>query len=153
MRDSKKRRDYSKIALTKEEAEILLDSQSWCYVASRDSAGNLWNLPVPFVRKEANIYFLDREGSIIINNIPFQEEMCVVVDTGYSYNELAGLIMQGWLKIVDDEQQPVEIYDLLTKKYPQARRVGISVENFKLLEFTPSHEINKISWHFGKGRL
>jgi hypothetical protein len=150
---NKRRRDYSKIGLSIEEAEQFLDTQSWCYIATQDFDKNLWNMPMPFIRVNSRVYVLDIANSIIINNLMNYNNACIVVDSGYSYDELVGVILQCRTNLIDDAKKLDEIYAMLKNKYSSLAKLDFTPRGFKIIEFEPKHELNKISWHFGKGHV
>jgi hypothetical protein len=141
----RRRRNYSKIALTPEQANALLDSEIWLRIATLDPEGEIWNLPSHFVRLgDGFIYFDECPDSVILQNIETHRNVCGVVDTGYSYDDLVGTIIQGDASIVDDR----ETVDLVTKRPP--------VQDFskrKIVRMSPYNSLEALSWNFGKGHL
>jgi nitroimidazol reductase NimA-like FMN-containing flavoprotein (pyridoxamine 5'-phosphate oxidase superfamily) len=150
-----RRRNYSKIALDADQANNFLDSQVWLRVASLDAKEEIWNLPTHFVRVDEAIYFDETQGSILLNNIERYPNVCGVVDTGYSYDDLVGTIIQGEASTVDDadtkdriRKAMVEKYAMLTNRPPLqdfATRVFVKLK--------PYNRFEELSWNFGKGHL
>ena len=151
----KRRRNYSKIALSTEQANSFLDSQVWLRVATLDSKEEIWNLPTHFVRLGDAIYFDERPDSIILQNIERDPNVCAVADTGYSYDDLVGTIIQGDASIVEDGETidqitraTTEKYSLLTNRPP--------VQDFtarRFVKIQPYNSLEVLSWNFGKGHL
>ena len=151
----KRRRNYSKIALSPEQANTFLDSQVWLRLATLDSKDEIWNLPTHFVRLGEEIYFDEMPGSINLPNIERYPNVCAVADTGYSYDDLVGTIVQGEASIVEDKEVIDKIasalkdkYALLTNRPPVqdfASRVFVKIK--------PYNSFEVLSWNFGKGHL
>ena len=99
----KRPRNYSKISISQEEAEKFLDSQVWIRVATEDTSKELWNLPTHFVRIGNDVYFDETPDSIMLQNLTNNPQCCAVADTGYSYDDLVGVIIQGEAEIVEDK--------------------------------------------------
>ncbi|HKW04555.1 MAG TPA: pyridoxamine 5'-phosphate oxidase family protein [Nitrososphaerales archaeon] len=151
----KRRRNYSKIALSYEECKDFLDSQIWLRVATVDSKEELWNLPTHFVRIEDAIYFDEDPESLIVRNIESKPNVCAVADTGYSYDDLVGTILQGEASIVEDKKiidlvkaSTYEKYQTLTRRPPLHE-----FANRKFVKIIPSNSLEVLSWDFGRGHL
>jgi nitroimidazol reductase NimA-like FMN-containing flavoprotein (pyridoxamine 5'-phosphate oxidase superfamily) len=151
----KRPRNYSKISISQDEAEKFLDSQVWIRVATEDSAKELWNLPTHFVRIGNDVYFDEAADSIMLQNLANNPQCCAVADTGYSYDDLVGVIIQGEAEIVEDkatiDRAATEIaqkYKLLTGRSP--------VQDFsarKMVKIKPQESLSAVTWNFGKGHL
>ena len=113
----KRRRNYSKIAISQEETNSFLDSQTWLRVATLDSKEEIWNLPVHFVRMGESIYFDESPDSIMLANIERYHNVCAVADTGYSYDDLVGTIVQGDAFVVDDKKTIDSVVSAMNDKY------------------------------------
>lgn len=151
----KKRRNYSKIALSYEESKAFLDSQVWLRVATLDSNQEIWNLPTHFTRIDDAIYFDEDPDSIMLKNIEGRENVCAVVDTGYSYDDLVGTILQGEASIVEDSAMINRVTKALTEKYTALTRRP-PVQDFtsrKFVKILPSNSLEVLSWDFGRGHL
>lgn len=151
----KRRRNYSKIALTPEEANNFLDSQTWLRVATLDSNEEIWNLPAHFVRIGEAIYFDEAPDSIMLSNLEKYQNVCGVADTGYSYDDLVGTIIQGNASIVDDKQTTDAVIKAMNEKYMAlTRRPPVQdFANRKFVKIEPYNGLEVLSWNFGKGHL
>ncbi|MCL4518774.1 MAG: pyridoxamine 5'-phosphate oxidase family protein [Thaumarchaeota archaeon] len=151
----KRRRNYSKIALTPEEANAFLDSQVWLRVATLDSDQEVWNLPTHFVRIGDSIYFDESPDSIMLANIERYHNVCGVVDTGYSYDDLVGTIIQGDASIVEEQQTMDNVIKSMNEKYMLlTRRPPVQdFTNRKFVKIEPYNGFDILSWNFGKGHL
>jgi nitroimidazol reductase NimA-like FMN-containing flavoprotein (pyridoxamine 5'-phosphate oxidase superfamily) len=151
----KRRRNYSKIAVESDQINNFLDSQVWIRIATLDEKEEIWNLPTQFVRIGDTICFDESPDSIMLKNIESHPNVCAVADTGYSYDDLVGTIIQGEASVIDDSETIQKItslmkekYSLLTNRPPvqdYATRKFVSVKPYNLLE--------ELSWNFGKGHL
>ncbi|MDA4111394.1 MAG: pyridoxamine 5'-phosphate oxidase family protein [Thaumarchaeota archaeon] len=151
----KRRRNYSKIALSPEQANNFLDSMVWLRVATMDDKEEIWNLPTHFVRLGDDVYFDESQDSIMVQNIEKHPNICGVADTGYSYDDLVGTIIQGEASFVDDKQTTDQITKIMTDKY-----AGLTnrppLQDFSTRVFVklkPYNSFEVLSWNFGKGHL
>ena len=91
----------------------------------------------------------------MLQNIEQHQNVCGVVDTGYSYDDLVGIIIQGDV-IVENDNEVIgrvtramnEKYSLLTNRSP--------VQDFssrKFVKISPYNSLETLSWNFGKGHL
>jgi nitroimidazol reductase NimA-like FMN-containing flavoprotein (pyridoxamine 5'-phosphate oxidase superfamily) len=151
----KRRRNYSKIALSPEQANSFLDSQVWLRVATLDSKEDIWNLPTHFVRIGEEIYFDEMPGSIMLSNIEKYPNVCAVADTGYSYDDLVGTIIQGEASVVDDKESIEKVSKALTEKYTLlTNRPPVQDFNSRVfVRLKPYNSFEVLSWNFGKGHL
>ncbi len=151
----KRRRNYSKIALTPEEANAFVDSQVWLRVATLDSDEEIWNLPTQFVRLGEAIYFDEAPDSVMIKNIEQYHNVCGVADTGYSYDDLVGTIIQGDASLVEDRQTIDQLIRAMNEKYTALTRRP-PVQDFltrKFVKIQPYNSLEVLSWNFGRGHL
>jgi general stress protein 26 len=151
----KRRRNYSRIALNPDQANSFLDSQVWLRVATLDSNEEIWNLPTHFVRLDDAIYFDEAPDSIMLHNIERYPNICGVADTGYSYDDLVGVIVQGEAAVVEDRQVIDQIAKSMTEKYAALTNRS-PVQDFatrKFVKLQPSNSFEVLSWDFGKGHL
>ncbi len=151
----KRRRNYSKIALSPEQANSFLDSQVWLRVATLDSKEDIWNLPTHFVRLGEAIYFDERPDSLILQNIEHTPNVCAVADTGYSYDDLVGTIIQGDASLVEDRATIEQVTKAITDKYTILTNRP-PVQDFAMRKFVkiqPYNSLEVLSWNFGKGHL
>ena len=151
----KRRRNYSKIALSQEETNSFLDSQTWLRVATLDSKEEIWNLPVHFVRMGESIYFDESPDSIMLANIERYHNVCAVADTGYSYDDLVGTIVQGDAFVVDDKKTIESVVSAMNYKYVAlTRRPPVQYfSSRKFVKVEPYNGLEVLSWNFGKGHL
>lgn len=151
----KRRRNYSKIALSYEESKAFLDSQVWLRVATVDSDKELWNLPTHFTRLEDEIYFDEDPDSMIVRNVESNSNVCAVADTGYSYDDLVGTILQGEASIVEDKDTIEKVKASTFEKYKALTRRPPVQEyaNRKFVKIVPSNSFEVLSWDFGRGHL
>jgi nitroimidazol reductase NimA-like FMN-containing flavoprotein (pyridoxamine 5'-phosphate oxidase superfamily) len=151
----KRPRNYSKISITQEEAEKFLDSQVWIRVATEDNAKELWNLPTHFVRIGNDIYVDETSDSIMLQNLAQNPQCCAVADTGYSYDDLVGVIIQGEAGVVDDKTTIDSVAERIEQKYKLL--TGRSpVQDFstrKIVKIKPQESLSAVTWNFGKGHL
>ena len=151
----KRRRNYSKIALNPEQANSFLDSQVWLRLATLDSKDEIWNLPTHFVRLGEEIYFDEMPGSLVLKNIERYPNVCAVADTGYSYDDLVGTIVQGEASIVDEKETVDKVVTALRDKYAMLTNRP-PVQDFASRTFVrikPYNSFEVLSWNFGKGHL
>ena len=151
----KRRRNYSKIALSYEECKKFLDSQVWLRVATLDSNQEIWNLPTHFVRIDDTIYFDEAPDSFVLENIENHSNVCAVADTGYSYDDLVGAILQGEASVIQDGETIERIKKALMEKYVLlTRRPPVQdFTNRKFVKIMPSNSLEVLSWDFGRGHL
>jgi nitroimidazol reductase NimA-like FMN-containing flavoprotein (pyridoxamine 5'-phosphate oxidase superfamily) len=151
----KRPRNYSKISISQDEAEKFLDSQVWLRVATEDGSKELWNLPTHFVRIGNDIYFDETPDSIMLQNLTNNSQCCAVADTGYSYDDLVGVIIQGQAKVVEDKQVIGNVAGAIVQKYKLLTGRG-PVQDFsarKMVKITPNESLSAVTWNFGKGHL
>jgi nitroimidazol reductase NimA-like FMN-containing flavoprotein (pyridoxamine 5'-phosphate oxidase superfamily) len=153
----KRPRNYSKISISEQEAEHFLDSQVWIRVATIDSSTKeIWNLPTHYVRIGNDIYFDESPDSIMLQNLSSNPQCCAVADTGYSYDDLVGVIIQGEAEIENDRETLAKYVSMVEEKYKMLTRRP-PLQDFaarKLVRLKPSAEsINAVTWDFGKGHL
>jgi nitroimidazol reductase NimA-like FMN-containing flavoprotein (pyridoxamine 5'-phosphate oxidase superfamily) len=154
-KEIKRKRNYSKIALSSEECKKFLDSQIWLRVATLDSNEEIWNLPTHFVRIGDEIFFDEEPDSILVRNIEKNNNICGVVDTGYSYDDLVGTILQGEANVVEDSSKIEEVKKGLNEKYAALTRRP-PIQDFakrKFVKLVPSNSFEILSWDFGRGHL
>ena len=146
-------RDYSSIALSREETLSLIDSEVWMRIASIDSAGKIWNLPTHFVRLGDAIYFDEDPDSMIVSSIG--SEMCATIDSGYSYDDVKGVILRGPVRIVEDSQIAERVAEGITNKYAvlTSRSPLHDLEQRKIVEFRLPESPESLSWSYGKRML
>ena len=151
----KRRRNYSKIALSPEQARDFLDSQTWLRLATLDSEEQIWNLPSQFVRLGDSIFFDENPESVILHHIERNPNVCGVVDTGYSYDDLVGTIIQGDASLVEDRETIDQIIKSMTDKYKMlTKRPPVQdFSNRKFVKVIPYNDFEILSWNFGKGHL
>ncbi len=151
----KRRRNYSKIALSPEQANSFIDSQVWIRVATLDENNEIWNLPTHFVRLDDTIYFDENLDSLILKNIERHPNVCAVADTGYSYDDLIGTIIQGEASVIEDKVTIEKIQRAITEKYALLtnRRPVQDFETRKFVSIKPYNKFEELSWNFGKGHL
>lgn len=151
----KRRRNYSKIALSPEQAKSFLDSQVWLRVATLDSKEEIWNLPTHFVRVGEEIFFDEAPESIMVKNTERYPNVCGVADTGYSYDDLVGTIIQGEASIVEDKETVDQVSKALTEKYKLLTNRP-PIQDFSsrvFVKIKPYNSLEVLSWNFGKGHL
>lgn len=151
----KRPRNYSKISISQEDAEKFLDSQVWLRVATEDSTKELWNLPTHFVRIGNDIYFDEAPDSIMLQNLANNPQCCAVADTGYSYDDLVGVIIQGEAEVVQDQVTINNVVGEITQKY-KLLTGRAPVQDFsarKMVKIKPQESLSAVTWNFGKGHL
>jgi nitroimidazol reductase NimA-like FMN-containing flavoprotein (pyridoxamine 5'-phosphate oxidase superfamily) len=151
----KRRRNYSKIALNPEQANSFLDSQVWIRVATLDERGEIWNLPTHFARIGDEICFDESPDSIMLKNIERNPNVCAVADTGYSYDDLVGTIIQGEARVLEDAETIGQITNSIKEKYALLTNRA-PVQDFSARKFVaikPYNPLEELSWNFGKGHL
>jgi nitroimidazol reductase NimA-like FMN-containing flavoprotein (pyridoxamine 5'-phosphate oxidase superfamily) len=151
----KRPRNYSKISISQEEAEKFLDSQVWLRVATEDASKELWNLPTHYVRIGNDIFFDEAPDSIMLQNLANNPQCCAVADTGYSYDDLVGVIIQGEAEVVEDKQAVDDAAGAIAQKYKLLTGRG-PVQDFsvrKMVKITPREGLRAVTWNFGKGHL
>jgi nitroimidazol reductase NimA-like FMN-containing flavoprotein (pyridoxamine 5'-phosphate oxidase superfamily) len=151
----KRRRNYSKIALSPEQARDFLDSQTWLRLATLDPKEQIWNLPTQFVRLDDSIFFDENPESVILQHIERTPNVCGVVDSGYSYDDLVGTIIQGDASLVEERQTIDQVIKSMTEKYKMLtnRPPVQDFSNRKFVEVKPYNDFEILSWNFGKGHL
>ena len=151
----KRPRNYSKISISQDDAEKFLDSQVWLRVATEDASKELWNLPTHYVRIGSDIYFDEAPDSIMLQNLENNPQCCAVADTGYSYDDLVGVIIQGEAEVVEDKQVIDNAAGAIAQKYKLLTGRG-PVQDFsarKMVKITPQESLSAVTWNFGKGHL
>ena len=138
-----------------DQAKAFLDSEVWLRVATLDSDQTVWNLPTHFVRIEDAIYFDEAPDSLMLRNIESHQNACAVADTGYSYDDLVGTILQGDAKVVDDQKEIAQATRKMTEKYSVLTRRP-PVQDFAgrvFVKISPYQSLEALSWNFGRGHL
>ena len=110
-------RNYSSIGLDRNETLELIDSEVWLRMASVDQRGRIWNLPTHYVRVGDAIYFDEEHDSILVNNLRASSNVNAVVDAGYSYDDVKGVILPGTISILDDAKLEEKAALEIKKKY------------------------------------
>jgi general stress protein 26 len=147
-------RNYSRIALTPAEANEFLDSELWIRVAVSSDDGRLLNLPTHFVRLGDKLYWDDAPDSLLVRSIRNNPHVCAVADTGYSYDDLVGIIMQADAHVIDSGPLVEKVYEMVREKYHRLTRRSppYPPDGRVVVELRPRRALHEVSWHFGKSR-
>ena len=145
-------RNYSSITLGRDETLELIDSEVWLRMASIDGEGRIWNLPTHYVRLGEAVYFDEDPDSILIENLRARPNVNAVVDAGYSYDDVKGVILPGKVSTVDDPKLEQKAALEIRKKY--IRLTGRPpLQDFSqriFVEFKLPKTPESLSWHYGK---
>ncbi len=145
-------RNYASIGLEHAEVLELIDSEVWLRMASIDHQGQIWNIPTHYVRIGNTIYFDEEPDSILINNLETSPSVNAVVDTGYSYDDVKGVILPGTVSTVDDREVEDLVALEIKKKYTSLTGRP-PLQDFKervILKFELPECPESLSWHYGK---
>ncbi len=96
-------RDYSKIALTDDARQTLLEEADVMRFASVDADGLPHVVPVAFAELDGTVYFETDADSVKTRNVAATGRAAAVVDRGTAdYNEHRGLQWRGEAYVVED---------------------------------------------------
>ena len=105
------------VALTREEAYALLDSQpGWLTVTTIGSDGYPHSIPIAYIRIGDDIYVGGRGGKQRLKNVRGNPKVSAVVESGATFPDLKGVLIQGDAEIVD---APEEVLPLMREAAKQ----------------------------------
>ncbi len=107
----------AEIALTEEEQRQFLDEGWTLQVASIGPKGYPHLVAMWYVVVDGMVHFTTFRKSQKVLNLKRDPKITVMLESGKTYNELKGLVIEGEAEIVDDLQTTARIMSLVGNKY------------------------------------